>query len=49
MNNQKNEKTTLSTQDARSGRELGVMRDVLYFSLVLAIVAGVCVFTFVSH
>ncbi len=49
MNNQEDEKTTLSAQDARSGRELGVTRYVLYLSVTLAIIAGVCVFIFVRH
>ncbi len=37
-------KTTLSAQDARQGRELGVMRYVLYISLALAVLAGVAIY-----
>ncbi len=38
-------KTILSTEDARQGKELGVMRYVLYFSLALAVIAGVVLYT----
>jgi hypothetical protein len=37
-------KPTLSAQDARQGKELGVMRYVLYISLSLAVLAGVVVY-----
>ena len=37
-----NEKpATLSAQDARGGKELGVMRYVLHISLGLAVLAGI--------
>ena len=34
----------ISTQDARQGKELGVMRYVLYISLSLAALAGVIIY-----
>ena len=37
------EPKTLSAQDARQGKELGVMRYVLEISLGLAVVAGVVI------
>jgi hypothetical protein len=37
-------KTVLSAQDARQGKELGVMRYVLHISLALAVIAGVIVY-----
>jgi hypothetical protein len=39
-----NEKVVLSAQEARQGKELGVMRYVLHISLALAIIAGVVVY-----
>lgn len=40
-------KTVLSAELARQGKELGVMRYVLYSSLALAVIAGVVLyFTF---
>jgi hypothetical protein len=36
-------KTILSAQDARGGKELGVMRYVLYISLALAASAGIII------
>jgi len=39
-----NEKIVLSAQQARQGKELGVMRYVLHISLALAIIAGVVVY-----
>ena len=38
------EPKTLSAQDARQGKELGVMRYVLYISLALAVLAGVIIY-----
>jgi len=38
------EPKTLSAQDARGGKELGVMRYVLYISLSLAVLAGVVIY-----
>ena len=37
------EPKTLSAQDARQGKELGVMRYVLEISLGLAVIAGVVI------
>ena len=36
------EPKTLSAQDARQGKELGVMRYVLHISLALAVLAASC-------
>ena len=44
-----NGKTVLSAQEARQGKELGVMRYVLHVSLALAVIAGVVVFTMFSR
>ena len=35
---------TLSAQEARQGKELGVMRYVLHISLALAVLAGVAIY-----
>jgi hypothetical protein len=37
-------KTVLTTQEARQGKTLGVMRYVLGVSLALAVVAGIIVY-----
>jgi hypothetical protein len=37
-------KVVLNTQEARQGKELGVMRYVLHISLALAIIAGVIIY-----
>jgi hypothetical protein len=37
-------KTVLNAQDARGGKELGVMRYVLHISLALAVLAGIVVY-----
>ena len=42
-------KTVLSAQEARQGKELGVMRYVLHISLALAVIAGVVIYTIFSH
>ena len=39
-----NRKTTLTAQDARQGKELGVMRYVLHISLALAVIAGIVIY-----
>ena len=39
-----NGKVTLNAQDARGGKELGVMRYVLHISLALAVIAGVILY-----
>jgi hypothetical protein len=38
------EPETLSAQDARQGKELGVMRYVLHISLALAVLAGIIIY-----
>jgi hypothetical protein len=38
------EPKTVTAQDARQGKELGVMRYVLYISLALAVLAGVVIY-----
>jgi len=42
-------KTVLSAQEARQGKELGVMRYVLHISLALAVIAGVVIYTIFFH
>jgi hypothetical protein len=42
-------RTILSAQEARQGKELGVMRYVLHISLALAVIAGVIVYAFFFH
>ena len=37
-------KVTLHAQEARQGKELGVMRYVLHISLALAVIAGVILY-----
>jgi hypothetical protein len=37
------EPKTLSAQDARQGKELGVMRYVLHISLALSVIAGIVI------
>jgi hypothetical protein len=44
-----NGRTTLSAQDARQGKELGVMRYVLHISLALAVIAGIVVYAIFFH
>jgi hypothetical protein len=39
-----NGKRVLTAQEARGGKELGVMRNVLHISLALAVVAGVILY-----
>jgi hypothetical protein len=39
-----NGKTVLDAQEARQGKELGVMRYVLGISLALAVIAGIAVY-----
>lgn len=40
---------TLNAQDARQGKELGVMRYVLHISLALAVIAGIVVYAIFFH
>jgi len=42
------DKTELSAQDARQGKELGVVRYVLYVSLTLSVIAGVLIYAIFS-
>ena len=42
-------KTVLSAQDARQGKELGVMRYVLHISLGLAVLAGIVLYAIYIH
>jgi hypothetical protein len=44
-----NGKVILNTEQARQGKELGVMRYVLYFSLALAVLAGVVIYAIFVH
>ncbi len=39
-----NGKPVLSAQEARQGKELGVMRYVLFISVSLAVIAGILVY-----
>ena len=39
-----NGKTVLNAEQARQGKELGVMRYVLHISLALAVIAGVVIY-----
>ena len=43
-----NGKVVLTAQEARQGKELGVMRYVLHISLALAVVAGVVIYAIFS-
>ena len=42
-------KTVLSAEQARQGKELGVMRYVLNISLALAVIAGVVIYAIFSY
>jgi hypothetical protein len=42
-------RTVLSAQEARQGKELGVMRYVLHISLALSVVAGVVIYAIFFH
>jgi hypothetical protein len=44
-----NGRVVLNAQDARQGKELGVMRYVLHISLALAVVAGVVIYAVFFH
>ena len=44
-----NGRVVLGAQDARQGKELGVMRYVLQISLALAVVAGVVIYAVFFH
>ncbi|MBA2587520.1 MAG: hypothetical protein H0U98_02740 [Alphaproteobacteria bacterium] len=42
-------KTVLTSEEAREGKELGVMRYVLSISLALSVIAGIVIYTIFSH
>ena len=42
-------KTVLSADEARQGKELGVMRYVLHISLALAVIAGIVIYAIFFH
>ncbi|HYJ34620.1 MAG TPA: hypothetical protein VEV64_00585 [Rhizomicrobium sp.] len=42
-------RTVLSAQEARQGKELGVVRYVLHISLALAVIAGVVIYAIFFH
>jgi len=42
-------KTVLTGQEARGGKELGVMRYVLNISLALSVIAGVVIYAIFFH
>ena len=42
-------KVTLTAQEARQGKELGVMRYVLHISLALSVLAGVVLYAIFFH
>jgi hypothetical protein len=44
-----NGRVVLGAQDARQGKELGVMRYVLHISLALAVIAGVVIYAVFFH
>jgi hypothetical protein len=49
MAHMENGKTVLTGQEAREGKELGVMRYVLGISLGLAVIAGIVIYTIFFH
>jgi hypothetical protein len=49
MANMENGKVTIDAQDARGGKELGVMRYVLHISLALAVIAGIVIYAIFFH
>ena len=44
-----NGKTVLNSEEARQGKELGVMRYVLHISLALAVIAGIVLYVIFFH
>lgn len=42
-------RTVLNAQEARQGKELGVMRYVLHISLALAVIAGIVIYAIFFH
>jgi len=49
MAHMENGKTVLTGQEAREGKELGVMRYVLAISLAPAVIAGIVIYTIFFH
>jgi hypothetical protein len=49
MAHTENGKRVLTGQDAREGKELGVMRYVLGISLGLSVIAGIVIYTIFFH
>ena len=43
------DKTVLTAQEARQGKELGVVRYVLIISLTLSVIAGVVIYAVFFH
>lgn len=44
MSTPENGRTVLTAQEARQGKELGVMRYVLHISLALSVIAGIVLY-----
>lgn len=42
-------RTVLNAQEARQGKELGVVRHVLHISLALAVIAGIVIYAIFFH
>jgi hypothetical protein len=42
-------RTVLNAEEARQGKELGVVRYVLHISLALAVIAGIVVYAIFFH
>ena len=49
MAHTENGKVVLNAQEARQGKELGVMRYVLQISLGLAVIAGIVIYAIFFH
>jgi hypothetical protein len=49
MATQEDGHTTVTAQEARGGKELGVMRYVLQISLGLAVIAGIVIYAIFFH
>lgn len=49
MAERKDGKIVLTAQEARQGKELGVMRNVLRISLALAVIAGIVIYMIFFH
>jgi hypothetical protein len=44
-----NGRTVLNAEEARQGKELGVMRYVLHISLALSVIAGIVIYAIFFH